>query len=336
MRRKVSRIQAGFIALLVAGITILHYITELPKHSYHLFYQGLYFLPVILGGFWFGLRGGLLVSITITLLYIPFTVLTWNGPFASDFNNVMEMVLYIAIAVVLGLLRDRQRDQQRRLRDSERLVAMGTAYSALAHDIRTPLVAVGGLIRSIRKDLKGDGKSLEKLDTVVKETARLENMVTEILDFSRPLRLHRSEASMRRILSDCVAMVSDHAQQRGITIQLGSSEDLPPVIVDPARMKQVFINLLTNAIEASPAGETVKLHPYRKGRKILVDITDHGEGIPPEKREQIFMPFFTTKRGGTGLGLPVAKKIAEAHRGALQVLDPADGGVTFRVSIPIG
>jgi len=104
---------------------------------------------------------------------------------------------------------------------------------------------------------------------------------------------------------------------------------------DCQRMKQVLINLLMNAIEASPEGEIVTVHAYRKGRKLVVDVTDHGSGVPYDRREEMFSPFFTTKKEGTGLGLPIVEKIIEAHHGQIEIVDNSDRGVTFRTVIPI-
>jgi signal transduction histidine kinase len=99
-------------------------------------------------------------------------------------------------------------------------------------------------------------------------------------------------------------------------------------------MQQVLINLIQNAVEASPEGATVTVCTAQKGAGVLIEVVDSGAGIPPEKKDEIFRPFVTTKRGGTGLGLPIAKKIVEAHQGRLEVLDTPDRGVTARVTLP--
>src|SRR5574342_33146 len=122
----------ALLAFLISGITFAHYFTEWNVHHYHIFYQGLYFLPVILAGFWFGLRGSLAASLSITILYLPFTVIHWHGFSADDFNSVMEMVLYNVVALILGMLRDRETKVQGRLRESERLASMGKMVSCLA------------------------------------------------------------------------------------------------------------------------------------------------------------------------------------------------------------
>jgi len=322
------------IAILVGGITLLHYLTELKEHLYHLSYQGLYFLPVMLAGFWFGLKGGLGTSLGITILYLPFTVLHWDGFSAGDFNSIIEMVLYNTVAVVIGGLRDREQAGQRRLHEAGRLAAMGKAVSGLAHDLKTPLIAIGGISRLVHRNLEENSPHREKLSIIVEETQRLERMIKEMLDFSRPLELHRSEEDINKLISQCLAIISDLAQERQVKVQSQSLQDLPLSSFDPLRMKQVLINLLINAIEASPEGETVAVYSYQKGRKIIIDVSDRGCGIQADKKEEIFSLFFTTKENGTGLGLPIAKKIVEAHSGYLEVLENHDKGATFRVIIP--
>jgi signal transduction histidine kinase len=289
----------------------------------------------MLAGFWFGLRNALVTSLMITFLYLPFTILHWKGSTVEDINNVMEMILYNAVAVMLGFLRDRERAEQKRAQESERLAGMGKAVSGLAHDLKTPLVAIGGMSRFVKDHHREDRPCLEKLEIVIGEARRLEQMVDEMMDFSRPLKLNRSRSDFNQVISQNFAIIADLANGRGVKIQAQLAHDLPALSFDPQRMEQALINLLTNAAEASPEGETVTVHTYRKKRDLIVEVIDQGCGIPPDKREEIFFPFFTTKRGGTGLGLPIAKKIIEAHKGILEVLDNSEKGTIFRVVIPI-
>jgi signal transduction histidine kinase len=330
------KIKIFLIVILVVGITFFHYYTESKEHLYHLSYQGLYFLPVMLAGFWFGLKGGLGTSLSITVLYVPFTVVHWGGFSAGDFNSIVEMVLYNAVAVLIGGLRDREKTMQRRLHEAGQLAAMGKAVSGLAHDLKTPLIAIGGFSRLVHKDLEENSPHRKKLGIIVEEVQRLERMIREMLDFSRPLELHRTQEDMSGVIGQSLAIVSDVAEGRKVKVEWQPSQDLPLVSIDAARMKQALINLLINAIEASTEGGTVTVQSYQKWRRLIIDVSDHGCGIPVDMKEEIFSPFFTTKEGGTGLGLPIAKKIVEAHSGYLEVLENREGGAIFRVMIQTG
>ncbi len=333
--RRGERIRIVLVAALVASITLSHYFTEWKVHYYHIFYQGLYFLPVMLAGFWFGLRGALCVSLSITILYLPFTAMHWNGFSAEDFNSVMEIVLYNAVAVILGRLRDEEKAVQRRLREAEELATLGKAFSGLAHDLKTPLIAIGGLSRLVQKKFDTDDPSHNKLDLIIMETQRMEEMVKEMLDFSKPLELHQSKEDVSKVINQCADLISDLARQRKVNVENRCPQNLPPVSFDASRMKQALINLLTNAIDASPVGETVTVCSYLRQKRLIIEVMDNGSGIPTDKKEEIFLPFFTTKREGTGLGLPITRKIVEAHQGYLEVLGNRDKGVTFRLVIPV-
>lgn len=329
-----SRVRILVVVLLIAVISILHYSTELGAHHFHIFYQGLYFIPVLLAGLWFGLGGAIAASLSITLLYLPFTVMHWKGFSSEDFNNLTEIALYNLVAVILGFLRTREKKEQARLRESDRLAAMGKAVSTVAHELKNPLVAIGGLSRLVRTHLPEDHPYREKIDIVIEEGQRLERMVTEILDFSRPSNLQLAKGDLREIIDQSQSVVSHLAEKKSVGVLIKPSPDLSPILLDPERLKQAIINLLSNAIDASPAGEKVIVSIEQKARSMIVDVTDHGPGIPGSQREDIFSPFFTTKQHGTGLGLAIAKNIIEGHKGRLEVVDNPDKGVTFRVTLP--
>jgi len=140
---------------------------------------------------------------------------------------------------------------------------------------------------------------------------------------------------IERLIEDSLAVVESATQEKTVQIQRQSSSNLPLISVDAMRMKQVVINLVINAVQASPEGETVIVRSHYKGENLAIDIVDQGSGIPSEKREEIFYPFVSTKKEGTGLGLAIVRKIIEAHKGQVRIFDnPAQKGVTFRVLIP--
>ncbi len=334
MSIKGAKTKIFITAALIAGISFFHYSTELSAQGSHIFYQGLYFLPVLLAGFWFGLWGALATSASITLLYLPFTFIHWGVSPAGDVTNVQVMVLYNLVAAILGILSDREKKKQLLLRDAESLAAIGKAASYLAEDMKAHLTTVGEHGRSIKDQLKADDPLGNKLNTIIQETHWLGKLVLEILAFSRPLELSLSKQGIQPIINDSLEFVRDYAARKNVTLQAHFPRDLPQFSFDRVRIKQVIVNLLLNAIHASSYDDSVRVSAARRGRQIIIEVSDHGEGIPPEKRKEVFLPFYSTKEGATGLGLSVVRKIVNDHRGSVRILDNDQKGVIFRVVLP--
>jgi two-component system sensor histidine kinase HydH len=322
------------IALLVAGITSLHYATHFSSAYEHTIYRELYFLPVTLAAFAFGFRGCLATSLIITALYLPFVLLQGKLSPLDRFDNVLEILLLNIVAVTLGILRNRERFIQRRLREAESFAAMGRALSGVAHDMKLPLMAIGGYTAFVMKKLGESDPNRQKLDVVVRQVQRLETMVKNMLDFSRPLQLEKCPTHLEKLLGDVAAVAKEEAVCRGVDLEVQSHDGLAPVSIDPGRLEQALLNLVSNAVQASKSGDPVKLRAVAQGDDVAIEVSDHGNGIPERQRCEIFTPFYTTKKGGTGLGLAIVKKIVEAHDGRLELMDNPNKGVTFRIVLP--
>ena len=329
-----DRLRVCIVAGLVVGFSLLNYLTNYDSRYLHIFYRGLLFLPVMLAGFWLGLRGALITSLSICALYIPYAMRTWQAFSTIDFDRIIDIALYNLVALVMGILSDRQKVYQRVAQEAENLAAAGKSLSAVAHDMKTPLIAIGGFSQLVKKYIHEDHPHRDKLDIIIEETRRLENMVKDMLDFSRPLELNRSVDCLDTVIRECLEVVAVEAQNKKVTITHTSAQGLSAVAIDRMRIKQVVINLVVNAIHASPEGQNVIVSYYQTKGRSIIDVTDRGCGIPHDQRNEIFMPFFSTKKDGTGLGLPIASKIIKAHQGQIQVLDNPEGGTIFRVILP--
>lgn len=317
--------------MLIIAIGFIHLITWQREYAYYTFYRELYFVPLIMAAFWFGLHGALITSLSITAFYISFTLMQLRGFAPEKAEIVLEILLLNIIAVILGTLRDRERIQHNRAQKAESLAAIGKAVSAVAHDMKTPLMAIGGFSRQLLKKLGESDPNREKLAIIWQEAQRLENMVKDMLDFARPLDLQLAREDVNKLIRESLTIVQGAAQKRGVKVETQLSPDIPQVDFDAMRMKQVVINLVLNAIEASPEGESVMVHTYREGVNTIIDIIDHGRGIPDDQKENIFTPFFTTKKEGVGLGLAIVKNIVAAHNGQVEYFNNPNNGVTFRV-----
>ncbi len=330
-----SRFRIILIATMIAAITVLHYGTRESEYFRHIVYRDLYFVPVMLAAFWYGLRGGLAASLSAAALYIPL-VLSLDRPFPSvEFGNLMQVILFVIVGAILGTLRDREVARQLELRKTESLAALGKAASAIAHDMKTPLVAIGGFVSQVRRKMPADEPVCKKLDIVLKEVSRLENLVKDMLAFARPLELQKNSCDLKTLLAETVEIAKESAHRHKVELQFEDSLDSVSYQIDKNRMQQVFFNLIGNAIEASPEGERVVVRLLPSDKAIQVEIADQGSGIPAYLREKIFTPFFTTKKEGTGLGLAIVKKIIDAHKGNIEVADNLGHGTLFRITLPV-
>jgi signal transduction histidine kinase len=329
------------ISLLVVVISVSYYFTFFeyayhPEYAYyHSLFRDLWFLPLVLAGLWFGLKGALRTSLAITILYIPFVVMNWQGMSPRDFNRILEIAVFNGVAAVIGAVSGLQKAREKALRESESLAAMGTALSAIAHDMKNPLVAIGGFARLLREKEGIDDDSWRKLGFIVQGTDRLEALVKDMLDFSRPLGLTLTKQDMNEAVRDSVMTLESKARERRVGITLELAKGLPLVTLDRVRIDQVILNLVDNAIEASPEGEAVVVRTLHEGGKALFEVADRGSGIALEHRKEIFTPFFTTKKHGTGLGLAIVSTIVGAHGGEVRALQTEERGATFRVTLPL-
>ncbi len=319
---------------MVGGISLATYVFHYSQVYYEYLLQALYFVPLIFSAFWFGLRGAVGTTALIFVLYSPFVLIHWRKFAPDELESLLEVVIYTFFAGVLGWLRDRDLAQQQRLRSAERLAATGKALSSLAHDMKTPLVAIGGFARLVLKKLPDEHPDRERLAIVIKETKRLEHMVSDMLDFSVDLRIEPASEEICCLVRESLLVVEEMASEKRIRLETRIEASLPPVTCDGMRIKQMLINLLTNAIDSSPEETSVTVNVHQNKSGLVVDVIDCGPGIPDGQRHQVFEPFFTTKAHGTGLGLQIVKKIVDAHQGKVEILDNPDRGLTFRVVLP--
>jgi len=325
------------VAWMIAAILSLNNFSLYTLGYEHGLYRSLFYLPLVLGTLWFALKGAIIISISTVLLYLPCGIQGWDGFSMDDFCLIGEVMVYFFITFVLGLQVQRAEKERHALVEAERLSAIGRTVVEVAHDMRAPLVAIGGFTAQVSKDL-GDRhpKNREKLDLVVKETARLENMVRDMLDFGKTIDLHLARASLNDLVNETLAIVQGVAEMKGVELQVELASHMPRIFLDSNRLKQVILNLVTNAVQASSRGDHVKVSTHvTDGWNITLKVKDTGYGIKEKDREKVFLPFYSTKRDGTGLGLPIVKKIVEAHDGDLRFYPNKERGVTFCVQLPI-
>ena len=214
---------------------------------------------------------------------------------------------------------------------SEKMAALGEVAAKVAHEIRNPLVSVGGFAKRLEKKL--DGNLKEYAGIIVKEVDRLEGILKEILGFVKEVRLAREMVNLNSLLDEVLMLMQSSCEERGITVerQYGPPAD---VFVDRNRVKEAFMNILSNAVQSIAGSGSIGVTTYLEAPGAVVEIRDSGKGIPEEERSFIFNPFFTTKASGTGLGLAITHRIIQEHNGTIQVESEVGKGSVFKVSLP--
>lgn len=226
------------------------------------------------------------------------------------------------------------RDQ---LVQTERLAVLGEVAASLAHEIRNPLVTIGGFARRLAGKLH-EGDPNEKYASIIAtEVERLESFLEEILLFGQERAPRMGPVDLPSIIDETVALYATGFAEAGIEVLQERDDNLPDVDADAGQLKQVFINLFTNALDVMPQGGTLRIALHRDGEApdtIILSVEDSGGGVDPEVLGSIFNPFFTTKSGGHGLGLSLTQRIVTAHGGRINVRNSPGEGLAFLIGLP--
>lgn len=234
--------------------------------------------------------------------------------------------------------RSRHEERSQDLRREEQDALVGTIASGLAHEIRNPLSTLRMNLQLLREDWENpiterEIKGIKKIDVLLRETQRLEKVLSDFLDWAKGHALRLERTNLNQLVSELLDYLSPQAEQTGIRFRRNLAPDLPPVEADPNLIRQALLNLVLNAQQATGNGGEVALSTSANGQFVRIAVSDNGPGIAPEHRDQLFNLYFSTKPGGTGLGLPVVKRIIEEHKGTIEVDCPAPRGATFTLCL---
>jgi signal transduction histidine kinase len=230
-------------------------------------------------------------------------------------------------------------DSRTRLINAEKLASVGKLAASVAHEMRNPLTAVKMWLFSIRKTIGADAELDGKFEIISEEITRLEDIIRSFLEFSRPPALRRQPQQIALLIDKTLELFGHRLGEKQLRLLRDYADDLPQVMADPEQFKQVLINLLDNAAEATSEGGEIRVSTSAAsdvdGRAmVVVRIRDTGPGMPPHVCQRIFEPFFTTKEDGTGLGLCIAAQIMAQHGGRLVLESSTEEGTVFAVWIP--
>lgn len=224
------------------------------------------------------------------------------------------------------------------LKENERMAAIGETAAMVGHDLRNPLQVIVGSIDLIKKRLNkrgdsSDGREIEKwVDKIDAQTDYMNKIVSDLQDYSRNIKPTREEADVEALMGDVVSSVDIPGD---VDVSIVLDEGLPGISVDETLMKRLFTNLILNAVQAMPDGGSLSIRGSLQGDDVVISVEDTGVGIREENLDEIFKPLFTSKAKGTGFGLPVCKRIVDAHGGTISVESEEGVGSTFTVKLPV-
>jgi len=231
-------------------------------------------------------------------------------------------------------------------RERDRLAVLGEMAAGLAHEIRNPLGAIKGAAQFLQPEAADEG-SAEMLRVIVEETDRLNKVVDQFLDYARPFKPSFSPTDVNKVADHCLRLIAPELEARRVQADVQLAPDLPLVDGSEQQLAQVLLNLIRNALDAMAGGGRLgvrtslrpvstffRLRAPRRPATLYVEVSDTGPGIPADIQARIFVPFFTTKEKGTGLGLPISQRIVEAHGGAIRIRSKPGEGATFSVLLP--
>jgi len=361
--RKRKGLRAYVLGGLLALITLIHYLMGGSRAGLlHSLLGHLYIVPIILGAYWYGIKGGAGVSLASAVLFSPHLFLHWHDPFL-DVYNLVELFLFVLIGGVTGVLSQMERNQRmryeesllrldeshRKLRDqteilfqteeqlrrADRLSALGELSAGMAHEIRNPLGSIKGAVEILRDDYGPEDAKYEFIQILLKETDRLNHIVQEFLGFARPKQPEFQQADLNAAIESVLALTAPEAKKTGVKVDKRLDLSIGIRSLDMSLLRQAFLNLVLNAIQAMDKGGVLTIVSALRGDSIEITVADTGIGISEENRKKLFSPFFTTKKNGTGLGLAITYRIIENHRGTIDVASEQGKGTTFTVKIPI-
>jgi len=355
---KFERKRAIYVLSLAFDLSFVYLLTRYSGGFDSNFFIGFYLLTA-LHSFYYGYLFGLAVAVISTVTYmfsgnLDFTALRW-----TDFS--LRVSFLFLIAIPLGLLseklrRDKEeieslnrellasidelRKLQHKLIQAEKLSALGRLTADIAHEIRNPLTAIGGFARRLEKRVKAGTKEEEYAKLIASEVDRLERILRDVLSFSREAKYHLNYEDINDVARESLKAYVELCREEGIEVRMELAGDLPKILMDKDQVVQAINNLVINAVDAMTKGGTLTVRTRMEERNyinyVVFDIIDTGTGIPEEKLERLFEPFYSTKHvgHGTGLGLSICKKIMDEHRGLIRVSSTVGKGSVFSLYFP--
>ena len=321
----------SIIVIFVIFITYLHYSTLPDIYAFHDIYKEFYYIPIFLGALAFGLKGTLIVFLCVFVFELPFAIEGWTGAFASEINRLFHLGLQGLFAIFAGYLADRERKTREQSEKERYLATIGQVATAIVHDLKNPIITILGYSKRI-KDKKGNAD--EAINIVMDSALTMQKIVNDVLDFSKPLQLTLKQEDMREVIAKACQLCEAKASGEGVNLVTKLPASPVHMEIDSFHMERALVNLVSNAIEASGKGQSATVSIEAGRYNVALSVVDQGPGMDRETLKNIFTPFYTKKKEGTGLGMPIVKKVVEAHKGKIYVESKPDEGTEVRIELP--
>lgn len=348
-----TRWRAAGLAASIVAISALRYATGPSASLLHELSLRLYYIPILISAYWYGVAGGLLLAVVSSIAYV--NRVSEIVP-TFDPARFAEVLVFYMIGLSVGLLASAQRrvaaryrsaaatleaanvqlrDSHEQIRRIDRLRTLGEVATGLAHEIRHPLASICGAIEIIEARSRPNSPEAEFSRLAMAEVQRLDRLVWEFLRYARPHDPELRSMPVTEVVAQAVTLLRVEAERAHVALDVQSAVAAPDVAIDPLQIEQVLLNVILNAVQATPPGGRVLVREQLDGDEVRVEVIDEGPGIAAEHLSNIFSPFFTTREKGTGLGLAIAQRIVTSHDGRLEVVQTSARGTCFRISLPV-
>ncbi len=347
----------------VGAIGLLHAFTPGHMAFYHDMYRRLSYFPIAVGAVFFGLWGGLSLAIASCLSFVPHLFLFWaRGPQAY-YSELSEIVFYLAAGIVIGLISSRENrlrekykalseklstsyqrlhqqasrlvEAEKQLGESQKLSLLGHVSASLAHELKNPLASIKGAAEILADELPKDHPKQEFIDIMRAEISRLNHSVEDVLSYcrGRQQESRSKQESLVKIIHHVVSLLEARFEEKTITLTV-QAEPRDDFFIDEAAMIQVLMNIILNAADAVGVNGRIMVEVEGNKHARLIKVSDDGPGIDAARAEDVFQSFVTFKEGGTGLGLPISKRIIERLGGKIEMGTSPLGGALFSIFLP--
>lgn len=344
------------IVLALAVITAGHIVHGFYRAEYQAFYRLLYFIPVLMAAFRFGLKGGIAAPLVASVLYLPDTALFVGRIPADQLPEVLDILLFNVVGWIVGVMVQSQERKNRRyqalvrelavrasekrqleeqIHRAEHLAGLGRLVAGIAHEIRNPLGIANATVQVMKKEYRDDPNLGEYASVILEELERLNTAIERFLNFARPASDERRPLKAAELIEDVRSLMSRYLKEHAVTMFVDAPDDLPPIVADGGAIRGALVNLIFNSVDAMPSGGRLMLSAGLGQNHLKITVSDTGAGIRPEDRPKIFDPFFTTKETGFGLGLSVVHRIIDAHGGYIEVDSQPGKGTSVSLNLPL-